>query len=309
MPPKGSKKKAATKSKGQEEVVAVEDKPVEVVPEPVTEATPTAPESEPAKEEETQPTPTPETEDATEKTASKEGTTSSSSNGAEKKTTSATDIKDRLFQLRLKINQGRQANKAEVEEEYKRFSDGKKRYRKDQDEDGDDGADKKNGKQKWTKKEGELMNQTAEEAEWVAEKNRKKQETAATFGLNAFTEESTYRAYEKRVNKLATTNNKGSSSSAEADHNTSKVVRKLADNPFDYGVSNAGVSQTALDKLSKDVIDREEQRRKFSRRKVHVDGDVDYINDRNAKFNKKLDRAFDKYTVEIRQNLERGTAI
>jgi hypothetical protein len=36
---------------------------------------------------------------------------------------------------------------------------------------------------------------------------------------------------------------------------------------------------------------------------------VDYINDRNAAFNKKLKKSFDKYTVEIRQNLERGTAV
>lgn len=37
--------------------------------------------------------------------------------------------------------------------------------------------------------------------------------------------------------------------------------------------------------------------------------DVDFINDKNEAFNKKIKRSFDKYTVEIRQNLERGTAI
>jgi len=37
--------------------------------------------------------------------------------------------------------------------------------------------------------------------------------------------------------------------------------------------------------------------------------DIDYINDRNKHFNKKIKRAYDKYTVEIRQNLERGTAL
>ena len=36
---------------------------------------------------------------------------------------------------------------------------------------------------------------------------------------------------------------------------------------------------------------------------------VDYINKRNMVFNKKISRAFDKYTTEIRQNLERGTAL
>ena len=39
------------------------------------------------------------------------------------------------------------------------------------------------------------------------------------------------------------------------------------------------------------------------------EADVDYINDRNKHFNKKIDRAFGEYTKVIRENLERGTAI
>lgn len=54
----------------------------------------------------------------------------------------------------------------------------------------------------------------------------------------------------------------------------------------------------------------QESRYAFSRRRAFdEDKDVDYINERNRKFNQKLSRAYDKYTVEIRQNLERGTAI
>ena len=37
--------------------------------------------------------------------------------------------------------------------------------------------------------------------------------------------------------------------------------------------------------------------------------DVSYINKRNKGFNRKIARNFDKYTAEIRQNLERGTAL
>ena len=55
---------------------------------------------------------------------------------------------------------------------------------------------------------------------------------------------------------------------------------------------------------------RADQQRKFSHPRTEVPGaDVDFINDRNKHFNKKIKRAFDKYTVEIRQNLERGTAL
>lgn len=54
-----------------------------------------------------------------------------------------------------------------------------------------------------------------------------------------------------------------------------------------------------------------EKRRNFSRkRKENFDTTtVDYINKQNQVFNKKVARAFDKYTTEIKANLERGTAL
>ena len=37
--------------------------------------------------------------------------------------------------------------------------------------------------------------------------------------------------------------------------------------------------------------------------------DISYINKRNKRFNEKINRNYDKHTAEIRQNLERGTAL
>ena len=55
---------------------------------------------------------------------------------------------------------------------------------------------------------------------------------------------------------------------------------------------------------------RTSKRAKYSRRRpFDEDADIDYINERNMKFNKKLERFYGKYTAEIKQNLERGTAI
>ena len=55
---------------------------------------------------------------------------------------------------------------------------------------------------------------------------------------------------------------------------------------------------------------RIEKRAKYSRRRTHdEDADIDFINERNAKFNKKLERFYGTYTAEIKQNLERGTAV
>ncbi|KAF8772101.1 hypothetical protein HU200_006094 [Digitaria exilis] len=65
-----------------------------------------------------------------------------------------------------------------------------------------------------------------------------------------------------------------------------------------------------IDKMVKELKDREEKRQSFSRRrKFNEDKDIDSINDRNEHFNKKIERAFGKYTLEIKNNLERGTAL
>ena len=55
---------------------------------------------------------------------------------------------------------------------------------------------------------------------------------------------------------------------------------------------------------------RIEKRVKYSRRRrFDEEEDVSYINERNMKFNKKLERFYGTYTAEIKQNLERGTAV
>jgi hypothetical protein len=215
----------------------------------------------------------------------------------------ATSLKDKLFNLRMKINQGRKANKDEVEEEYKRFSnpkyEQKQRYLQKVAEAEAEGG----GKGKWKE---DVMQQTAEQAEYAAEKAQKKADNMATFGWQAFTAEATHRAYEKRLNKLPTAAGGQNKKPVSAD----AAVSHLEENPLDYGKVGATVSKSGLDRLSKDIEDREEARKNFSKRRMNFEAsDVDYVNDKNAVYNKKLKRAFDKYTVEIRQNLERGTAI
>ncbi|KAK9885360.1 hypothetical protein WA026_010856 [Henosepilachna vigintioctopunctata] len=66
----------------------------------------------------------------------------------------------------------------------------------------------------------------------------------------------------------------------------------------------------AIDNMVKDIETQIAKRNKYSRRRTHNDdADIDYINERNAKFNKKLDRFYGEHTAEIKQNLERGTAV
>ncbi|POI27563.1 hypothetical protein CIB84_008687 [Bambusicola thoracicus] len=65
-----------------------------------------------------------------------------------------------------------------------------------------------------------------------------------------------------------------------------------------------------IDRMVADLEKQIEKREKYSRRRPYNDdADIDYINERNAKFNKKAERFYGKYTAEIKQNLERGTAV
>lgn len=69
----------------------------------------------------------------------------------------------------------------------------------------------------------------------------------------------------------------------------------------------------AVDRLVEDIRKAEEARLKKRRERQRQDGDdggdVTYINKKNKQFNDKLKRFYDKYTGEIRENFERGTAM
>jgi len=69
-------------------------------------------------------------------------------------------------------------------------------------------------------------------------------------------------------------------------------------------------SEAAMDKMAADVEAQIAKRDKFSRRRaVDDDADIDYINERNMQFNKKLERFYAIHTKDIKDNLERGTAV
>lgn len=58
------------------------------------------------------------------------------------------------------------------------------------------------------------------------------------------------------------------------------------------------------------LVCRDEKRKLYSRRRpVHAEADIDYINDANMKFNRKIERFYGEATSEIKQSLERGTAL
>ncbi|CAL8103414.1 unnamed protein product [Calicophoron daubneyi] len=65
-----------------------------------------------------------------------------------------------------------------------------------------------------------------------------------------------------------------------------------------------------LEHLAKRIEEEAAKRPSYSRRRpFDADADIDYINERNKRYNELLERHYGKYTAEIKQNLERGTAV
>ncbi|WFD48941.1 SYF2 splicing factor [Malassezia furfur] len=66
----------------------------------------------------------------------------------------------------------------------------------------------------------------------------------------------------------------------------------------------------AVDRLVSHLNHEQDQIRRRSRRRDDgPDAEITYINEKNKHFNKKIKRYYDEHTKEIRENLERGTAL
>lgn len=144
-----------------------------------------------------------------------------------------------------------------------------------------------------------LLNIEATEAE-IMDRKRKKKNPDTGF---ADYEQATIRQYNRLV--------KGIKPDMEY---YERQKNKLGD-AF-YGGRNTilhGLHQDSKEGVDRMVDDLEKQiskREKYGRRRMHNDdADIDYINERNMNFNKKLERFYGEHTTEIKQNLERGTAV
>jgi len=220
----------------------------------------------------------------------------------------------RLFELRMRMNQGRVKNSKEVVEEQKRNSDpdyAKKqadfRHKRALAEDagGDKGkakgedADDPSEKPGAVPKGKDYLNDTVEKVEMREAKKKKGNPDA--FGWDVFNQDSLYRAHDTRL-KHMTFDEKAYTEQKEKVEAQGDAAMASG---FGFQPSEEGKErlQEAMDKMVAKKGD-------FSRRRLHVaEEDATYVNERNRHFNKKLQRAFGAYTEETRQNLERGTAL
>ena len=194
--------------------------------------------------------------------------------------------KKRLFSLRLKMNACRKANREAVIQEAKLLQDTNVNRRKRQE---DYNYLLKTWKDAMdhvgvTDEESYLVEPAFEAHRKQSKEKRKAAKANNNFGWNQFNVEAMYKGHEKRVKAAFSKRRKTNDGKA--------------------------IESSGLERMAEEVKERKAIRANFSRRRQQYDEeDVNYINERNKGFNKKLDRAYNEYTVETRQNLERGTAL
>jgi len=178
---------------------------------------------------------------------------------------------------------------------------------------GEDGLKAERIQRAWEKKQKEeggsstepteaekRMETTAEGAADKLAKDEKKFKRRAEHGWDVFNNEAQYRHYKKQVRRTA-----ADGRAAVGD----EVVDQGDPDPLAYGQAPP-VAKERVQALVEDMHDAAVRRASWSRRRTfNEDKDVTYINKRNEVYNKKIERAFDPYTAEIRANLERGTAL
>jgi len=147
------------------------------------------------------------------------------------------------------------------------------------------------------------LHETAESAEGrAAGAKQKRAHAQASFGWDVFNQDAQYNAYEKRLAHVPQIASAGQSAAAAA-------APGDALNALDYARSGKP-SAEGVERMVRELEDTAKRREKFSRRRAfNEEEDVSYINERNRVFNKKANRAYEAYTVEIKQNIERGTAL
>ena len=210
----------------------------------------------------------------------------------------------KLKELHLKRNEARKLNHQEVVEEDRKkklpsnFESKQKRVewelaeakaRKEAEDQGEDYDRLK------------MLEQSAEDLE-KAERRRKRKQNPDT-GFSGFAQ-ATFRQYQRLTRQM----NPDVESYEKQKQDLGDRVY-AGPNTILIGESTKP-SEEAIDRMVEDVERQASKRAKFSRRReFRVDADVDYINERNRKFNDKAGRYYNKYTAEIKQNLERGTAL
>lgn len=227
-------------------------------------------------------------------------------------------LQERLRKLKLKINQSRQMNHKEVLSEGERLgsTEAESRHRK---------QTRHQEKERKQREQMKIHSKSLEKAVSVSgqinlsEKEKKalmmsgsdslshakrKEEVAERNMFSSrdyFNPEGQFRNYENNLKSLKS-------------ENLDTKCRRTDDNgiPLHQGLNDnfAKREKEGARRLAEELKRRVEKTEKRKQKEISFESeDVSYINKRNKKFNEKISRNYDKASSQIRQNLERGTAL
>lgn len=213
-------------------------------------------------------------------------------------------IKQRLRRLKQKMNQARQLNQQAVRREGEKIgsAEASSNERRRQSL-----TDKKAGKEAWQAANAKAMQKAAESGidgkflvEQADESIRKAVAKAEKEELNQFSAKDYHNPQGQHRNYVRSLKSLSHRIAAEG---TDTIYNPL-DNSTDAAEEREGARR-----LAQELQRRIEKSQKRAEKRKAEEGHVSAINKRNEGFNKKINRNYDKHTAEIRQNLERGTAL
>ena len=208
----------------------------------------------------------------------------------------------KLFELRLKLNEGRKLNQKAVVDEKKRvdapeeYANAQKRKLKDAQDKSRTDAMVKQG----ISPTAYHLTATLEQVE-RANKKVKKKEVYDPKNAGQFSADRQYANYER------------ANANIEVDMNAYNAQKERVPDFYRSADSihheSNKPSQEAIERLANHVATAQRKQVALREKKTHAAKDVDGINIKNERYNQQLAKAYDKYSKEIKANLERGTAL
>jgi len=239
-------------------------------------------------------------------------------------------LQKRLAALRTKINQSRTLNRREVHAEATRMGSDeasmKERKRQNKQDrntrqkefdtyvvgklrnaGGEDGA--KAAGSKAEQKKLASLSQPAYDSIRQMDARADKKERSVHGPDDYYNPEGQYSNYERNLNSVRHgAPRRGGGDAAASAATLDSYDPTLKNHPNNN--NNNAISEKEGAKRLATEMKRRVEKRVNKKQKLEYDAvDVTSINDRNKRFNQKIGRNFDKHTAEIRQNLERGTAM
>ncbi|CAH8569864.1 unnamed protein product [Heterobilharzia americana] len=210
---------------------------------------------------------------------------------------------EKLRELHLKVNEARKCNHQEVVEEDRRSklpSNWETKQKRLQWEEEDEVFKIECAKQNIDPDRTRSLNVSAEIADRLEARRRKKRNTDEGFSTYADASHRKYLKMTKQIKPDLVSYQKEKEKLGELAFPTADTI----------GLTNRKDPPEAVERLANQIIEQGAKRPAYSRRRpFDADADIDYINERNKRYNELLERHYGKYTAEIKQNLERGTAI